>query len=197
MAKSRMSTKVEDLEGSLGELSNMVQEDDMGLIMEVEEEMVNDCMLSDKDGSMGVIEQCGLLEEQYDAEERCCFSAVESGYKEPPTYKSMLRRPREEREKWIEGCRKEFRDFEKRGVWVKMRINELPPGRKLVGTKWVFKVKRCGRYRSRLVAKGYTQIPGIDYTDNFSPVIYDITLRISLILKMVWDLSVGYLFAGY
>ena len=45
MARSRMSTKVEDLEGSLGELSNMVQENDMGLIMEVEEEMVNVCML--------------------------------------------------------------------------------------------------------------------------------------------------------
>ena len=31
------------------------------------------------------------------------------------------------------------------------------------------KVKRNGVYHARLVAKGFSQIPGMDYTDNYSP----------------------------
>ena len=63
-----------------------------------------------------------------------------------------------------------------------MNLKDLPKGRKLVGTKWVFKVKWCSRYRSRLVAQGYTQIPGIDYTDKFSLVVHNVTLKKSLVV---------------
>ena len=34
------------------------------------------------------------------------YSAVESDYKEPKSYKSMLKRPEEVRNKWLEGCKK-------------------------------------------------------------------------------------------
>ena len=66
----------------------------------------------------------------------------------------------------------------------------LPPGRELIGNKWVFKVKRDGRYRSRLVALGYTQIPGVDFTDNFSSVVHDVTLRIALVMWIAMELDV-------
>lgn len=33
---------------------------------------------------------------------------------------------------------------------------------------------RNGVYRARLVALGYSQIPGLDYTENFDPVILDV-----------------------
>ena len=39
-------------------------------------------------------------------------------------------------------------------------------------------MKRNGVYRARLGAKGFSQIPGEDFTENFSPVINDMTFRI-------------------
>ncbi|MCP4746748.1 MAG: hypothetical protein GY874_11505, partial [Desulfobacteraceae bacterium] len=38
-------------------------------------------------------------------------------------------------------------------------------------SKWVFKVKRNGVFRPRLVACGYSKIPGEDFTENYSPVV--------------------------
>ena len=66
-------------------------------------------------------------------------------------------------------------------------MHEVPKGRKLIDSKWVFKKKRDGRFRSRLVALGYTQNPGVDYTDNYSPVISDTAMRICLIIWLIWD----------
>ena len=56
----------------------------------------------------------------------------------------------------------------KRNVWKIVPIMELPNGRKPIGNKWVLKIKRDGRYQARLVCLGFTQIPGIDFQDNFS-----------------------------
>ena len=49
---------------------------------------------------------------------------------------------------------------------------ELPEGCKRVGCKWVFKTKRDSHgniehYKTRLVAKGFTQNDGNDYKETF------------------------------
>ena len=82
---------------------------------------------------------------------------------------------------------KELQDFKRREVWRKIKIRDVPAGKSLIGSKWVFKLKRNGVFRSGLVALGHRQIPGIDFTDNFSAVVHDVTLRIALILWIVWD----------
>ena len=52
----------------------------------------------------------------------------------------------------------------------------LPPRRKTIGNKWVYKIKRDSndqveRYRARLVVKGYAQKNGVDFNKIISPVV--------------------------
>ena len=129
------------------------------------------------------------LSSYYD-EEFGLYSALESDYKEPRGYRTMLKRPYEEKMEWLKGCQKELIDFARRGVWKIIKMHEVPKGRKLIGNKWVFKRKRDGRFRSRLVALGYSQIPGVDYTDNFSPVAGEVTMRICLMIWMIHNLDI-------
>ena len=60
--------------------------------------------------------------------------------------------------------------------------------RKPVPVKWVFKIKTeqdgTYRYKSRVVIKGYLQIPGVDYSESFSPVATDTTIRLSIALSL-------------
>jgi hypothetical protein len=64
---------------------------------------------------------------------------------------------------------------------------DLPPSRRAVKSKWVFKLKVDGRYRARLVAKGFTQIPGLDFDETFSPVARFESLQLLLALAALED----------
>ena len=50
--------------------------------------------------------------------------------------------------------------------------------------KWVFKVKNDGMHRVSCVSLGYSKIPGVDYRENFSLVVNDVTLRAALIVSL-------------
>ena len=88
------------------------------------------------------------------------------------------------REKWREAIRLEFKKMLDMGVWRHVKRNDRPNDRRLVGCRWVFKVKRNGVYRARFVAKGFSQIPGVDFTDNYSPVVNDVTFR-TVVARMI------------
>ena len=57
-------------------------------------------------------------------------------------------------------------------------MEECPKDHRSVACRWVYKVKRNGVYHAILVAKGFSQIPGVDFTDNYSPVVNDVTFRV-------------------
>ena len=77
---------------------------------------------------------------------------------------------------------------------------------KPVGHKWVFVRKRNEkhevlRYKARLVAQGFSQRPGIDYEETYSPVMDIITFRylISLVVSeklnmQLMDVVTAYLY---
>ena len=59
-----------------------------------------------------------------------------------------------ERSKWRVAIRKEFGDMIKRKVWDYTSVSNIPPNRRLIGVRFVNKLKGNGVYRARLVAKG-------------------------------------------
>jgi hypothetical protein len=68
------------------------------------------------------------------------------------------------------------------------------PGRKSIGVKWVFKVKRdehkaVSKHKARLVMKGYTQRHDIDYDEVFTSVarLDSVRLLIALAAHEGWE----------
>ncbi|GKB81630.1 putative ribonuclease H-like domain-containing protein, partial [Tanacetum coccineum] len=71
-------------------------------------------------------------------------------------------------ESWVEAMQEELLQFRLQDVWV---LCDLPDGKRVIGTKWVFRNKRDERgtiikNKARLVAQGYRQEEGVDYDES-------------------------------
>ncbi|KAH9288125.1 hypothetical protein KI387_032242, partial [Taxus chinensis] len=78
-----------------------------------------------------------------------------------------------------------YQSVMKNNTW---QLVDLPPGKKPIGCKWIFKTKyksdgTIDKYKARIVAKGYAQQEGIDYEETFAP-----TAKIKKI-RMIFALS--------
>lgn len=74
-------------------------------------------------------------------------------------------------------------------------ILDLPPGAKKIPCRWVFALKHApdgsiSRFKARLVAQGFRQIPGVDYFDTYAPVTSSCTIRIMLSYAAAEDLEI-------
>ena len=63
----------------------------------------------------------------------------------------------------------------KRQAWKRTKKNQIPTNRRLIGSKWVFKKQGNGVYCAPLCRLGYVQVQGLDFTNNFSPVVLEVT----------------------
>ena len=102
--------------------------------------------------------------------EHAMATMIESTQGLMPTYAEAKRRP--DWPKWEEAIKKELRGLDSSGTW---RLVERPPNVNVVDLKWVLLIKKnaageIDKYKARLVARGFTQIYGVDYFETYSPV---------------------------
>ena len=99
-----------------------------------------------------------------------------------------------EKEQWSQAVKEELQCFDDNEAW---ELADAPDSGTIVKCKWVLKKKCDGennvRYRARLVAKGYNQKCGIDYTETFSPVVRHTTLRLLFALSVQLNLDTAHL----
>ena len=108
---------------------------------------------------------------------------------EPKTYEEAV--TGNEREQWIKAMDDEMQALHENNTWV---LTELPPHKSTIGGKWVYKKKlnkdgHVERYKARYVAKGYSQVEGVDYNETFAPVVKYKSLRVLLALAAIYDLE--------
>lgn len=121
------------------------------------------------------------------AQEHC---ALYMYVKEPATMEEAL--ASEESEMWKHAADREMESLLENETWT---LCDLPDGREIIKSKWVFKVKykQSGdieKYKCRLVAKGYSQQYGIDYGETFSPVVRFTSIRTVLAYGVQNDIEI-------
>ena len=92
---------------------------------------------------------------------------------------------------WLNAMKDELVSMDHNQVWD---IVDLPSGKRPIGCKWIYKTKlnpdgSIERYKSRLVAKGFTQREGIDYYETYAHVSSKDSLRIVMALVAHFDLE--------
>jgi len=88
---------------------------------------------------------------------------------------------------WCKAMSDELLALEQNNTWI---VIDLPPGKSTIDCKYVYKTKfhadgTIERLTARLVAKGFTQKAGIDYTKTFSHVAKLVTARVLLSIATI------------
>ena len=109
---------------------------------------------------------------------------------EPQTFEEAM--SQDIAKEWEKAMKMELKSIEKNKTWT---LINLPPRRKPIGYKWVYRLKYNAmgvieRYKARIVAKGYSQKEGIDYTETFAPVSKFASIRLLLAIGAQEDYEI-------
>jgi histone deacetylase 1/2 len=93
---------------------------------------------------------------------------------------------------WIQAMQAEMDALHNNKTWT---LVPRQANMNIISSKWVFKIKTRSdgsikRYKARLVARGFSQQPGLDYDETFSPVIKPSTIRLILTIGLSHGWSV-------
>ena len=112
---------------------------------------------------------------------------------DPRSYKEAMARA--DAPLWKTSIGDELQSLKDHNVWTLIPRSQVPPGRKIIPSKIHFATKRdfenvITRHKSRFVAKGFAQIPGIDFTKTYAPVARLESMRAILHIgaAMNWDI---------
>jgi Reverse transcriptase (RNA-dependent DNA polymerase) len=111
--------------------------------------------------------------------------SVTSDYNTPKKFNEAYNGP--QKEIWRKSILKEIMNFVGRKSWKKTLRKDLK-GRKALKTGYVFKWKDdpdiSVAAKTRIVIKGYTEIPGVDYTEKFAPVATSTTVNMVMAMSL-------------
>ena len=83
--------------------------------------------------------------------------------------------------------------MKKNNVW---ELVDRPKNQNVVTSRWVFVTKRkpdttIDRYKARLVARGFTQLYGVDYNETYAPVVNCASIRMLFAYAAANKLAIG------
>ncbi|KAM2435264.1 hypothetical protein PS1_025239 [Malus domestica] len=93
---------------------------------------------------------------------------------------------------WQSAMQEKYNALKSQGTWqLVFPLHD----RSIIGSKWVYKIKKnpdgnVFRYKTRLLAQGFSQEQGLDYSETFSLVVRHTTMRLILSLTAIhkWEL---------
>eukprot|EP00253_Pinus_taeda_P027400 PITA_27400 len=93
---------------------------------------------------------------------------------------------------WREAMQEEYSSIMKNDVW---EVVPRPEGKSVVTSRWLYKVKHAAdgsieKFKARFVARGFSQVKGVDYEETIAPVARYTSIRstISIAAKMGWKI---------
>ena len=125
------------------------------------------------------------------AMEEAAGLATTSIHGEPKTF--VESQTRGDAQKWKEAVDAEWVSLVKNDTFEIVAKPEWLKEKDIITSRWVFKIKfdskgDIERYKARLVARGYTQIEGINFEETFAPVAKMESIRIVLAISAEEDL---------
>ena len=124
--------------------------------------------------------------DKFSRRHRIFLTVVTAGH-EPRNYKEAMSHVG-----WRDAMQTEITALERNETWD---MAPLPPGKKSLGSKWVYKIKyhasgKVEHLKARLVVFGNHQVEGIDYHETFAPVAKMVTVRAFLAVAAAknWEL---------
>lgn len=141
-------------------------------------------LVPDENEEAGMVEEVGV-------EDFAMATVMEAAEGLNPTLHEA--RKRSDWPKWQEAMKAEIMSLKANGTW---KVVERPQDTNVVDCKWVLCIKKnaageIDKYKARLVARGFTQIHGVDYYETYAPVarLSSFQLLIALANRNEWPIE--------